>query len=505
MSNSNSEFFPWQFIPKTCLLALALVAGGCTSDSDDDSSEGYLQFYNGSKNAPAIFLTIDENLEDDDDDDIEITYGSVSYANAGSRKTIERGDYFYELAWQDEDSSARNDLAIINEGQISIVKDSIQFVVLSDNIATPQVQLYDIPLIDDDDDDLNDLFNLRFLNLSDSSHTLDIYYSKSDETFNEAERFGEIVDDQLSDNVKLAQDQYIFYITYAGENTILYQSGEVDYAYASQYVMVIRDNTGTGTSQFALDRVTSSSTQEYLDYNAQAQFRVYNGIEQHALLPTYVEKVDVHIAGVDETPEFSELTQGDMSTNHVLENGDYSVDVIASGSSDILLKNHLLTLPENANKTLFLYLSEENVDHDGDGDVDEDGDGLVDEIEVEVNTLVIDNSLSESIYDHTMTMVNLIDDEDFRVINFYFVRQDETIESAEYSRSVGFASGESITLRNNTYQVYVVAQQESSSLLLASMELTLNEASTGLYLIAETDELSATGYKLTEIEQLEIN
>ena len=36
---------------------------------DDGDGDAYVKFYNASKNAPAIFLTIDEDLEEDDEDD----------------------------------------------------------------------------------------------------------------------------------------------------------------------------------------------------------------------------------------------------------------------------------------------------------------------------------------------------------------------------------------------------------------------------------------------------
>ena len=43
------------------------------------------------------------------------------------------------------------------------------------------------------------------------------------------------------------------------------------------------------------------------------------------------------------------------------------------------MANRLLSLPQNTNKTLFLYWTEEEVDDDNDGIVDENSDGELDQ------------------------------------------------------------------------------------------------------------------------------
>ncbi|WP_286264008.1 hypothetical protein [Thalassotalea atypica] len=485
------------------LISFTLLLAGCGSSSDGDSGNGYLQFYNGSKNAPAVFLTIDENLNEDDEDEIEITYSAVEYGVATSAKEVADQHYYYELAWQNEDSNDREDLALISEGQLSVKKDVIQFIVLSEDIASPQVQIYEIDVIDDDIDEDEDLFNLRLLNLASDDAGVDVYMSKSNETFNEATLIGQFTNGQLSDNQKLDQDEYVVYITQAGSNEVLFQSGEIDYDYPSQYVLVVRESAAASTSPYAVDWVSTSSTVEYLDANSAANVRVYNAINRHDLLPHYQSEFDVHLNGVDDQAEITSLAMGALSETLVQPNGDYSVDLVASGTEERILKNHLLTLPEDANKTVFFYLKEDDVDHDNDGDVDEDGDGIVDEIEISVNSLVVDNSQRESIYDHNIAMINLVDSDDFSLVKFYFVRSDETIDSALYYKSVGYAQSLSLNLLNNTYQVFAIAQQNSSDIILSSFELTLNEESKELFLVIEGDELSATGYKITLAEQNE--
>ncbi len=480
-----------------CLLALTGCGG---SDSEDDAT-GYVNFYNASKNAPAIFLTIDEDLTDEDDDHIELTFDGVEYTRSLTNYEINTENYAIELAWQDDDSNDRDDLEIVYEGEINVSKDKIQFIVASESIDAPMVNIYNIEKIDDEDDSDDDLFNMRILNIHADSAPVDVYMSNDDETFNEAQLIGSYSYTELSDNTKYDQEDYVFYITEAGSTEVLYQSNSIAFSYPSQYVMVVRENNGAGTSPYAIDKVSNSSTQEFLDAEAEAKFSVYNGIKHHELLSGYDGTLDIFINGVDEEADVEGLALGAYSESIILDKGDYSLDVLTNDNSTSLLSNHLFSLTENANKTVFFYVNEENVDHDGDGDVDENGDGLVDEVEIKVNSLVVDNSTRESIYDHNMSLVNLVDSDDFNYVRLYFVRSDETISTAYNNKFVTYAEPVSINLLNNTYQVYVIADVDSSDIVLSSFELVLDEESTDQFVVIENDENSVTGYSVKMIEQ----
>jgi len=479
---------------------LMLTLAGCGSSSDDDAT-GYVKFYNASKNAPALFLTIDEDLDDSSDDHVEVTFNGVEYTKSLTNYEVDTDSYFFELAWQDEDSSTRDNLEIVYEGDIQVKEDEIQFVVASEDVASPTVNVYSIPVIDDDDDADDDLFNVRVLNMHPDSEAIDVYLSNSDETFNEAQLIGGFSYTELSENSKFDQDEYVFYITLSGGTDILYESNKVSFYYASQYVMLVRENNGSGTSPYVIDKVSNSSVEEFIDAESEAKFRVYNAIRTHELLENYDGNFDVFINGVDDDADFTQLSYGSVSEPLTLDKGDYSIDLLGSESGEALLSNHLFSLTENSDKTVFFYLNEENVDLDGDGDVDEDGDGQIDEIEVKVNSLVVSNSTSDSIYAHNVALVNLVDNEDFSFVRFYFVRSDETISSAYNSQFVSYADPETVNLLNNTYQVFVVADVDSSEIILSSFELVLDEESVELFMVVENDENSATGYSVDVISQ----
>jgi len=488
--------------PLTLTSLCVATLAGCGGSSDGESV-GYINLYNASANAPGIFLTLDEDLENDDDDEFENTYASVTYADASGNYELDTNNYYIELAWQDEDSSDRDDLEKIYEDQIEISKDEIKFVVVAEDFQAPKILTYDIPVIDDDDDDDDELFNLRLLNMHDWSAGVDVYLSKSDETFNEAVLIASPAYTELTENQKFDQDDYIFYLTSAGSDEVLYQSDEIAYSYSSQYVMVIRQNPGVDKAPFVLDKVSNSNIVAYEPDGAKANFRVFNGLQSHELLPNYQESFDLHLDGVDDSPEISALGLGEFSETIVMAHGDYSVDLTISENGESIIQNHLLTLNENQEKTVFFYLLEEDVDHDGDGDVDEDGDGIVDEIEITVNSLVVNNNIGESIYDHDIQIIHFIDNDDISIVNFYFVRNDEMIDTADNKRIVSFADPETITLLNNTYTVYAVATVDSSDLILTTTKLTLTEESKNQFILLEEDADSPTGYSMVIADQKE--
>jgi hypothetical protein len=272
--------------------------------------------------------------------------------------------------------------------------------------------------------------------------------------------------------------------------------------------MVIRENTGTGSSPFVLDVVSTSSSTEYSDVNAESEYRVYNGIVENALLSVdtdYTDSLDFYI---DESLVFSGLLFGEYSDIINTSSGDFGMTLkTPSGDQIGDNNNYLLSLTENTSSTIFFYLLEEAVDEDNDGDVDEDNNGTVDEYEYTINSLVVENSQSESIYSHEVKVINLIDEDEiadnFDYIQVYFVKSDENIGNADQSIGAVFATPNSITLLNNTYDVQVIGAQGSSDILMSSQTLTLDEDSKSKYLILEKDDSTVTGYKMTFTNQVD--
>ncbi|MGJ8692649.1 MAG: hypothetical protein ACSHW0_09220 [Thalassotalea sp.] len=474
-----------------------LLVTGCDSSSSDDDSEGGLRFYNISKNSPAIYLTVDEDLTDEDDDAFEKTYTGVSFTAISAYTSIGTGEYAYEIAYQSDDSKSREDLSIINEGSINIINESTQLMVLSAGVNDPVVTVFDIPLIDDDIDDDDDLFNLRLLNMVGANDVVNLYVSKDDETFNEAQLIGQLNEGVLSDNVKYEQDTYIFYITDPETGEVIFQSDEVIFAYASQYIIVVRENTAAGDSPYVIDRISNSAVTEYIDVQTESNLRVFNAVEQHYLVPDYTGDLSLKFTSIENSVAIDSLSFGEFSTTQQQQSGDYTIDLTIAGTEQYLLANHLFTLPQNTDKTVFFYLEEENIDDDNDGDFDENNDGIIDEVEVNIHSLIVENSNNQSIYDHQIKIINLIDNDDFDYVQVYFVKSNELIDTASYKTIAAYAKNTNITLLNNTYKAYVVAKSGSSDIILNSFELTLNEESTEQFMILQTDETAPSGYRVS--------
>ncbi|GLX82191.1 hypothetical protein [Thalassotalea eurytherma] len=498
MFKQKLEKKPW-LIKSTCTALLTSLLVACGSSSDD-SGVGYVKFYNASSNAPDIIFTVDEDLETSETDAVEITYNGLGYGEALSYAQYPSASYFYELAWQDDDSSERSELAIIDQGPLEITEDTMHFVVIDNDVQLAQVSVYQYPMIADDDDDTYDLFNLRVLNSQEVP--LDVYYSKTDETFNEAILFDTANYQTLLENQKLEQGSYIFYLTASGDTDVVFESEEVAFSYSAQYLMAIRENPSNSQSPYLMDRISNTAIVALSDVNAQAQVSFYNAIGlADEYFPEYQGEVDVYLQGTDNDPVAQAIAIGQYTESVVNENGDFSLDVLISGQNQSLLKNHLLSLPENSAKTVFLYGDEEYVDEDGDGDVDEDGDGQVDEIEFTVHSLVVDNSQLTGLYSHQVMLVNLIDDELYSAVNAYFVRSSETITTADNKLAAGYADTDSLTLNNNTYEVYLTAKDNSSDVILASFEMILDETSSNQFLVIEEDDNSPTGFSATLLAQ----
>ncbi|MCJ8318706.1 MAG: hypothetical protein MJK12_03675 [Colwellia sp.] len=470
------------FIQHPYLIAGFMIAGlsACGSSSD---GVGYVQFYNASSNAPAIYLTMDK---DNDDDFNSKTHSAVSYGKAGGSYEYDTDNYDIDLSWDDGDS----ELEEIYESSLIITDDDTQLVVIAGNIASPEVLYFDIEYIDDDNDDDEDLFNLRIINMHSFSGGVDIYLSKSNETFNEAVLFSSVTYSEISANVKYDQDDYIIYLTAAGSMDVLYQSEEIAYIYPSQYLMIIRENNGPSDSPFTLDQITKSSgATEYPDADASAEFRLYNGLIEHELLPEYHGVSDVHVNGIDDDPEVQNLHSGEFSESMQRDFGDYSLDLTIPETNEVIIQNHLLTLNAGDDKTVFFYIREEDVSDDDDEE----------EIEITLNSLVVDNSNRESLYDHQVTIINLIDD--FSKVDVYFVESNETIDSTDNDKHVPYIAPQSITLLNNTYSVYVIGEENSTDMILVRSELMLDEDTHDMFLIIEEDVNSSTGYKMIFTDQ----
>jgi FlaG/FlaF family flagellin (archaellin) len=499
---------PSNFSPffKFCFFTLTLITiSACSSDNDDDGDNtGHIKFFNASPNSPGIFLTIDEALDSEDDEEYESTFSAIGYGSAGSRIELESDEYYIELAWQDEDSSERSDLEMLYQSQINVQDDNTYWVVMSGSVEAPTVDIFTIADRDEDeiDEDAdNDVFNLRLLNLHPDYSSVDVYFSDTDETFNEATLLDTAVLSSLSENTKLAQDQYLIYLTAAGSNEVLFSSDDVSLSFNAQYVISLRENQGSGGSPFVIDVITNTSISEYSSAESLAKITVFNGLNRNDNDTSYVGEVDVVIEGVTDIPLIDDLAYSEFSEAFQVDSGDYRFSVTNNDTQLPMLENRLLSLSQNTNQSLFLYWTEEAVDEDGDGDIDENDDGIIDEIRPIVNSVLVNNSELQRLYDKQITLLNLVQSDDFTTVAIYFVKSNEIISTTNNVRRLAQGVSSSITLLNNTYTVFAVAEIDGNEIILDELTMTLDEDSEDQFLLLEQDDASGSGYILSLFSQ----
>jgi len=444
------------FLVVLCL-SMFLVACGGSSNNDDT---GFIKFYNGASDSPAVFLTIDEDLQSDNEDEVERTLSGVTFGNAGSRVELETQSYFIELAWQDEESSARTDLEIVFESQVSISRDETQWIFMTNSINDPVVQI------------------------------------------NEAFLVSGVQSGRITENNKVEQDQYVVYITASGSNEVLFESEEISFFTGAQYILVARPNEGIGGSEFVLDVATNTRVVEFEAESSVANISVYNGLNFNDLVPDFDAVIDFSISGRTSIPLVEGVPYAGISDTFVVESSDYRLSVFNNSTQEPLLQNRLISAPQSSDQTVFLYWTDEAVDDDDDGIVDENEDGIIDELKPIVSSLVIENSNRSRLFDKELVLLNLLNTDDFPLVTFYFVEDNEIIDTTDNERSVVLGGATSIILLNNTYQLFVVAEIDNNDIVLFESTVVLEDDTDDLFLILEDSLTSPSGYEVRIVSQV---
>jgi hypothetical protein len=467
---------PLKTIINACSIIIATSLVGCGGSSSDTEPTGYLKFYNASNNSPYVYLSLDED-----------NLAGAYYGQSAGTYTLATNSYDMALFFKE----SSNDYHTFDEQTLQVSTDQVNLVMLTGDIQSPEVMTYHYE--DEDPETEEDVFTFRFINQYQQTSALDVHIAKDGETFNEAVKLGSYSPLEMSDSQYFELQSYKFYLTQPGSCEVLYESADIDFLYTTQYVFVIRENSGASSSAFVIDMLPkTSAVVAYPDKNAGAQLQVYNGLIQHDLLPQFSAQIDVSLSGNNANESVMALDKGQFSEVLELSYGDYALDISATGEQSALAENFFLSLSANDDKTLFVYQTEVEEADDGDANTTE-------EVTLYVNTLGVDNSQRVSLYDHQINVINLVDD--YTSLKVYFVRSNETVLTAANYLSSTRANPQSITLENNSYDVSILVNENESELLLAFDQLTLDSQSGDLYMIIEEDENSNAGYTVKLLPQ----
>lgn len=441
------------------LLLSFLLLSACDSsddDGDDTFADSYLQFYNGSANsASTIMAEVDGNA-----------LGSASYGDASGLVTGDNDELeleFYRIDGDDQEVTLEEMTVDLKNGDKSLI-------ILSGDYEAPSFSEYTYTR-----EDLEDHFRLFATSVIAGSSGYDLYMSAAGEPFSAANSLGSVNYQQFdeltywdpdSDSDDFDEGEYILYLTESGSSEPFFESATISFAFDTEYVLALRTTSGAIKDEVVVDLIiNSSSVANYADEDATAQYRIYNSLDDS-------ESVTLSLAGNDGTSNDSTLNANSLSDFNEVQFGDYRLTATVGSDN---FNNRLVTLNQGESKAVVLYRDEEEA----------------------LNSISFEESSLPQVFDHQIQIANLVPD--YFDIDFYFVRQDETVESAEYQvAGLDFEESRSITLPSDFYELIAVFDDSNDTqVLLDRTELLgINEEVNYIITVEKTED-SATGFKIS--------
>lgn len=449
------------FLSTTIIAATAIGLSACGGSSSDDSSysDSYLQFYNGSANsASTIMAEVDSSA-----------LGSAAYGDSTSVFTLESGSMDLEFYRTDADDQEVS----IEEREVTLRDGEKLLVVLSGDYASPSFEEFRIKR-----EDLADHFRLFVTSVIPDGQSYDLYMSDAGAPFSAASLLGTVNYQGLTemtywdpdtDSDDFDEGEYVVYLTLPGEQTPVFESPTIDFIYATEYTMVLRKTTGAIQGNVEIDLVINSSlVDNYADAEATAQYRVYNSLDN-------LGSVTISFDGNVEESDTVTLQANTLSEFNATNYGDYRLSASTSEDASVAFNNRLVTLNQGESKAIVIYQDSDN----------------------KLTSLSFTESILPQVYDHQVQVANLVSD--FFDVDFYFVRKDETIETAEY-RVLGldYAQTGRIILPSDYYELIAVYDDNNDTQVLLDRTTLLGVNEETNYIITiEKDVNSATGYVIS--------
>ncbi len=436
-------------------LTLTACGGSSDSGSSDTYPDAYIQFYNGSANSANTTLQL---IEADDD---EIAVGSATFADATSLVTMEAGNYGLELNW----TPASGETATVRTDKVTLADGEKTFLTMLGDFTNPELLTFKFSR----DDTLDDKFKVAMLDLVNNSNSYDLYISEDDQAFSDAKLVNTASYKGLTQFQSYATGSYIFYVTKGGDKSVLFKSDAVTLSYETEYLLVLRSATGpSANNKLALDLIGNTTAVTTLeDVTSNAQFRVYNSMNATGT-------GSVFLGDLTATPAIAKLPVDSLSAYTEVVAGDYRVSLTDSKGA-LVMRNGLMTLSQGAVKSVVFYL----------------------DANAKAAAITVTDSKTPQVYDFVFNAVNTIPDYD--QVSLYFVKPGYTMENTPYYvTTLNYASQTSVTLPAGEYTMYVVHKDNNNNkILLAQTELTKLVSGSNYLLVAEKEDSTLSGFKLT--------
>lgn len=460
------------------MVLLTTILTGCSDDDSSVEGAGYLMIYNAAQYSPELNIEISqENLS-------SYTTG-IDFAEIAGTYSMDAGSYDLDI----NINLSVEEETTLYQGNTSIADEHNNLVVVTGDIQTPEILEFQYPYEDPETED--GVFAIRVLNLIESTSSINILLGLSSQSFEDAVMISQLNFAELTDSQYFDVENYTVYLTDETGN-LLFESDEMPLLYTNQQLLTIR-KVADSDNQYEVDRITSSgSVITYRSIDIDPEVRFFNAMDRNDLLPAYDETVDVQLANKDDSPMIDGLNRHQHSDIINLVPGDYRLDILEPTSEDKLTHSQILSLPSGSDKTVFFYLTEVTEEDDDDSEAEET-------TELFVNTLVAENNATESYYEHEVQIVNF--SEDYPSISVYFVPSQETISTTDYLAYGLYASPNKISLANGSYDVFILAQEGNSEILLANTHLELTENSKNLYFVFEQEDKDIDEFIISTFNQ----
>ena len=436
---------------------LGITACGGSDSTESDYEFAYIQFYNASPNGANV-----EMREVDGD-----SFGFAQFGDTTSMYSMESGTLELEFIRTDADDQE----VYIDTYSVTLKTGHKTIVVMSGDFANPTITEYSY-----ERETLEDHFRLFGLSVTVDNSAYDFYLSESGDPFEAAHFLGSVTADGMvafdywdadDDSDDFDQGEYTIYLTQPGTDDVVFESQTLNFIYATEYLLTLRDVSGAIQDGLIVDTILNSSSVTALtDVEADAQYRIYNATDIGTPLT-------VTFGGnTDEDDVSFTLGEGEISAFSAIRYGDYRVTVSDSSGEALSLNNKLITLNQGESKAILVY--------------EKDG-------QLGAATFV-ESGLPQA-YDKTVNFINLVPD--FDDVDFYLVRNDETIDTAEYDvQNLTFAESADEVLPADYYEVIAVYEDDNNEQVLLDRTALHGFVEDKNYIVTVEPANTPTGYEV---------
>lgn len=438
-----------------------LVACGSSDDKEEETSysDSYVQFYNGSAASALTYMReVDGSV-----------IGSAVYGDVTSLTTVESGELKLEFYRQDSD----NNEVLVDEMQTTLSKAQKSLLVLSG--AAQELVEHKFSR-----EELNSEFRLFSSSVIEGDSQFDLHMAEVGKPFSEAHKLATLGYQDFSEasywgadaNDNFSLGQYVVYLTLPGQTEAIFQSAPIAFNFSTEYVVFLRASAGANSGNIELDVVAnSSSMSSYPDINESAQYRIYNSLPSGASLHVSLEGSGTNTSAL-------EVAAKTISAYTELNFGNYRLSAESASDDSLSFNNHFVTLNQGKSKAIILYQNADNA----------------------LSSMSFNESTLPQSYQYQLEVVNLV--ADFSSLEIYFVRADETLDTAKYRVSaLNFAKSKNITLPDDSYEILVLVDNNGTQLLLDRIAQFEFESGKNHIMTIEKDPTSASGYVIRVLNQ----